>query len=254
MRVSIRPTAEDAASETARQIADLIRTKPDAVLGLATGGTMEPVYRALIEAHRAGLSLARVTTFNLDEYLGLGPDHPNSYRAYMRRHLFDHVDIDPAAAHLPDGAATDPEVVAARYEALIARLGPIDLQLLGLGRNGHIGFNEPTSSLGSRTRVKRLMRSTREANSRYFPSLAETPTLSITMGIATILEARRIVTLAVGSHKTAPVAAMVEGPIGGVCPGSALQMHPDTQVVLDEAAAADLRYTDYYRSAEEQDA
>lgn len=251
MHVSIRPDAAAATKEVVIQIAALVANRANVVLGLATGGTMEPVYDGLIAAHRAGLSFAGTTTFNLDEYVGLGAGHPNAYRSYMQARFFDHVDIDPTRIHLPDGHDADPAAAALRYEALIARHGPIDLQLLGLGRNGHIAFNEPTSSLGSRTRVKLLMPGTRAANSRFFDHPDQTPRLSITMGIATILEARKVLLLALGADKAEPVAQMVEGPISALCPGTALQMHPATRVVLDMAAGTGLIHAEYYRAVEE---
>lgn len=251
MHVSICPDPESATAAVVGQIAALVRARPNAVLGLATGGTMEPVYAGLIAAHRAGLSFSEVTTFNLDEYVGLRRDHPCAYRSYMQARFFDHVDIDPARTHLPDGHDPDPAAAARRYEALISLHGPVDLQLLGLGRNGHIGFNEPTSSLGSRTRVKLLMRSTREANSRFFDDPAQTPRLSVTMGIATILDARRVLLLALGPHKADAVARMVEGPITALCPGTALQLHPATRVVVDKDAGAGLIHAEYYRAIEE---
>ena len=250
MRIVLHDTAAAARQFAAQTIADLVRAKPAAVLGLATGGTMEPVYEGLIDAHRAGLSFGRATTFNLDEYVGLAEDHPQSYRSYMRHHLFDHVDIDPARTHIPRGDVA-PDQAAARFEAALAASGPVDLQLLGLGRNGHIGFNEPSSSLASRTREKTLTRSTREANARFFGAGETPPHSAITMGIGTILEARSILVLALGAAKAEAVRGMVEGPVTAMCPGSALQMHPAVTVALDEAAAAELAYLEHYREAED---
>lgn len=249
MRVSIQPDAAAAAAETVRVIAETLHERREAVLGLATGGTMEPVYDGLIETHRRGLSFAGATTFNLDEYVGLAPDHPQSYRSYMQARLFDHVDVDPARTHIPRGD-TEPEKAAQEYEALLAAHGPIDLQLLGLGRNGHIGFNEPTSSLASRTREKTLTRSTREANARFFGEGETPPVTAITMGIASIMEARQVLVLAVGEAKAAAARAMVEGPVTSMCPGSALQYHRHATVVLDEAAASELELRDFYAEAD----
>lgn len=247
MRILIRETAADAADRVAGIIAGRIARRPGMVLGLATGGTMEAVYDRLIARHRAGaFSLAQATSFNLDEYVGLAPDHPCSYWRYMREHLFDHVDIDPARAHLPRGDAPDAAAEAARYEAQIVAAGDIGLQLLGLGHNGHIGFNEPTSSLASPTRLKTLARATRQANSRYFARFEDTPRMAITMGIGTILRAEEVVLLATGPAKAEAVAAMVEGPVAALCPASALQLHPRATVVLDAAAAEALRLRDYY--------
>jgi glucosamine-6-phosphate deaminase len=234
-------------ARTAGIIADQLRQRPDSVLGLATGGTMEPVYADLVARHRAGdCSFARARSFNLDEYVGLAPAHPRSYHAYMQAQLFDHVDLPADRAHLPRGDAARPRAEAAAYEALIAAAGGIDLQLLGLGRNGHIGFNEPTSSLGSATRVKTLTQGTLDANRRFFDDAAAMPRYAITMGIATILRARRIVLLALGAEKAEAARDMIEGPVAAVCPASALQMHPATTVILDSAAAAGLRLRSYY--------
>lgn len=247
MKVLIFPTAEHAVSRVADTLRAQVRANPEAVLGLATGGTMEPVYRALI-AGAAGLSFARVTTFNLDEYVGLAPEHPQSYHAYMRRHLFDHLDMDPARLHLPRGDAESPNAEAARYDDAIGAAGGVDLQLLGLGANGHIGFNEPGSSLGSRTRIKTLTRKTRDANARFFGPGEEVPRYAITMGIATIMEAREVVLLATGPHKAEAAANTVEGPVSAFCPASMIQFHRHATVVLDEEAAADLRLRDYYQT------
>ncbi len=248
MKVLIHDDAESAIEHTAQLIAARLRRQPDAVLGLATGGTMEAVYARLIAAHRAGeVSFARARSFNLDEYVGLPPDHPMSYWAYMRHHLFDHVDMAPGAAALPRGDARDPEAEAAGYEQAIAAAGDIGLQLLGLGANGHIGFNEPTSSLASLTRIKTLTRGTREANARYFDDPAQVPRLAITMGIGTILRADEVLLLAYGAGKADAAAAMIEGPLSAACPASALQMHRKATVVLDQAAAAKLALRDYYQ-------
>ena len=246
MKVLICETHEAAINRTAELIEAQVRSRPRTVLGLATGGTMEPLYRRLSELHRAALSFAGVVTFNLDEYVGLSPDHPASYHSYMQERLFDHIDIDPQNAHLPRGDAADPRAEADAYERRIEEAGGIDLQLLGIGRNGHIGFNEPTSSLNSRTRIKTLTRSTREANRPYFDAGTEPPAYAITMGVGTILDARHCLLLATGASKAPAVAAMVEGPLSAACPASALQLHRKATVVLDQAAAAELRLTDYY--------
>lgn len=246
MKVLILDTPEQAVARTAGLIGEQLAARPDSVLGLATGGTMTPVYGALVADHRAGrISFAGVTSFNLDEYLGLPPSDPRSYRATMQAQLFDHVDIDPARTHLPLGDTPDPDAEAARYEAEIAAAGGIDLQLLGIGRNGHIGFNEPTSSLTSRTRVKTLSQETRAANAGFFPE-GDTPQFGLTMGVGTIMEARHCLMLATGAAKAQAVAAMVEGPVAAVCPASILQMHPRATLVLDRAAAGQLRLLSYY--------
>lgn len=247
MKVLIHETKGTATDCVAGLFADRLARQPDTVLGLATGGTMEAVYDRLIARHKAGeMSMGQATSFNLDEYVGLPPDHPCSYWHYMREKLFDHVDIDPNRAFLPHGDAPDAELEAERYEAAIVQAGDIGLQLLGLGTNGHIGFNEPTSSLASHTRIKTLTRSTREANARYFDSFDDVPRLAITMGIGTIMRAEEIVLLAFGAAKADVVAKMIEGPVSAACPASVLQMHRKVTVVIDEAAASKLALRAYY--------
>ena len=246
MKVLIFPNAELAVARAAEMIMSQVRARPDAVLGLATGGTMEPVYRAIL-AGASGLSFAGVTTFNLDEYVGLAPDHPQSYHRYMQHHLFGHLDIDPAKVHLPVGNADSPKAEAARYDAAIAAAGGIDLQLLGLGVNGHIGFNEPGSSLGSRTRIKTLTQKTRADNARFFGPGEAVPRYAITMGIETIMEAREVVLIATGPHKAEAVRNMVEGPVSTFCPASMIQFHRHATVILDEDAATRLQLRDYYQ-------
>lgn len=246
MKVLILDTPQEAVSRTVGLIGEQLAAKPDSVLGLATGGTMVPVYQGLVADHRAGrISFAGVTSFNLDEYLGLPPTDPRSYRATMQAQLFDHVDIDPARTHLPLGDTSDPDAEAARYESLIAAAGGIDLQLLGIGQNGHIGFNEPTSSLTSRTRVKTLTQETRAANAPFFPD-GEMPHFALTMGVGTIMDARHCVMLATGAAKAQAIAATVEGPVAAVCPASILQMHRHATLVLDRAAAGRLSLLSYY--------
>lgn len=241
MNVIVCDTARQAQHLVAERIIVALRARQALVLGLATGGTMRPVYDALVEAYRAGrVSFKTATTFNLDEYLAMSPDHPASYHAFMRAALFDRVDIDPSKTHLPLGDCIDPTMEADRYENLIRAVGGIDLQLLGLGFNGHIGFNEPGSSLWSRTRLVTLATTTREANARYFKTPEETPRQAITMGIATIMDARHGLLLATGAQKASIVKRMIEGPVHPDCPASVLQGHPATTVVLDRAAAADL--------------
>lgn len=248
MRVLLCADAATAAIRTADILASSVRGKPDTVLGLATGGTMEPVYARIVAECRAGrLDLSRVTTFNLDEYVGLAPEHPQSYRATMQRLLFTPAGIDVARTHLPRGNADDPAAEAARYDAAITGAGGIDLQLLGIGGNGHIGFNEPTSSLASRTRIKTLTQETVDANARFFGPGETAPVHAITMGIATVLEARHCLLLATGAAKAAAVARMIEGPLGADCPASALQMHPRVTIILDPEAARDLRMIEYYQ-------
>jgi glucosamine-6-phosphate deaminase len=246
MKVLILESAAAAVSRAAEITAALVRTQPQAVLGLATGGTMLPLYAELVARHRQGLSFAGVSSFNLDEYIGLAPDHPCSYHRYMREALFDQIDIDPARTCLPRGDAADPAAEAALYEQRIAAAGGIDLQLLGIGQNGHIGFNEPTSSLGSRTRIKTLTASTRRANRQYFDSDDAVPRFALTMGIATILAARTCLLLATGAAKAEAVARMIEGSVSASCPASALQMHAKAIIVLDAGAASALALRAYY--------
>ncbi len=248
MRVLLCPDAAAAAQRAADLVAEAVHARPLAVLGLATGGTMEPVYAALVAACRAGtLDLSQVTTFNLDEYVGLASEHPQSYRATMQRLLFGPAGMDTARTHLPRGDVPDPAAEALRYDAAIRDAGGIDLQLLGIGANGHVGFNEPTSSLASRTRIKTLAAATLAANARFFGPGEAAPAHAITMGIQNLLEARHCVLVAIGAAKAAAVARAIEGPLGADCPATALQMHPHATIVLDPAAAGDLELTEYYQ-------
>lgn len=231
--------ATEAAAAVADRIVSLVQSKPDAVLGLATGATMEPVYAAVIAAHRAGrVSFSRVSSFNLDEYVGLPTEHPGSYRSTMNRLLFEHIDIDPARTHVPDGMANDTDAAAEAYERQILQAGGIDLQLLGIGRNGHIGFNEPGSRLDSRTRRVELHAETLTANRAFFEDGC-VPQQAITMGIATILSARSILVLATGAAKKAAISQAFAGSFTPACPASALVGHPDVTWILDPAAAPD---------------
>ncbi len=244
MEIIIQPTPEAASAIAARIVAQTLQRKPNAVLGLATGSTPLLLYRELI---RLQLNWQRVRTFNLDEYVGLAPDHPQSYHHFMWEHLFQHVNIPKKNVHIPDGMAADIPKFCARYEKQIRAAGGIDLQVLGIGSDGHIGFNEPTSSLASRTRIKTLTAETRRDNARFFGSEEQVPHHVITMGIGTIMEARQIVLLAFGANKAEAVAGAVEGPVTAMNPASALQMHPVVKVCLDEAAASRLAKADYYR-------
>ena len=256
MEVIILPDAEAVAERAARIVCRMVACRPSAVLGLATGSTQLALYRHLVASCQAGqVSFAGVTTFNLDEYVGLAPDSPRSYRSYMAREFFDHVDISPARTHLPAcQPGQDPRAVGRVYEALIAGHGGIDLQMLGIGHNGHIGFNEPSSSLASRTRVKTLARRTVEDNRRLFDPREFQPGLAITMGISTIMEARRVLLLATGEHKAEAVQAALEGPITAMHPASVLQAHPRVRCVLDEGAASCLALREYYAWVQHQTA
>lgn len=249
MEVLILPTADRAAELVARIVARELRAEPRLVLGLATGRTMERVYRHLTDLHRqTGLSFAQCSSFNLDEYIGLPPDHPGSYRRYMDAQLFDHVDIAKARTHLPNGMAADLAEECRRYEQLIVQAGGIALQLLGIGADGHIGFNEPLSALRSRTREKALTPATLAQNAPMFGGdPARVPRRAITMGVGTILDSRRCLMLVTGAEKAGILARAVEGPITAMVTASALQLHPRCQVVADEAAAAGLQGTEYYR-------
>lgn len=211
-----------------------------ATLGLATGSSPLPAYAELIRRHREeGLSFAGARAFLLDEYLGLPAGHPQSYREVIRRELTDHLDIDPAAVHAPDGTRADPEAAAADYERLLAAHGPVDLQILGIGGNGHIGFNEPGSAFDSRTRVTTLTERTRADNARFFDRPADVPRRVLTQGLATITGARRIVLVATGEGKRAAVAATVSGPVTTDVPATVLRTHPHCTLVLDRAAAGE---------------
>lgn len=249
MEIIIKNDAADASATAARVVARLVREKPHAVLGLATGSTPLRLYRELVRMHEAeGLDFSRVTTFNLDEYVGLENDHEQSYHAFMWNELFSRINIDPKNVHIPDGMADDIPASCAAYEQAIAAAGGIDLQVLGIGSEGHIGFNEPTSSFASRTRIKTLTRQTVTDNARFFEGdESRVPRHCITMGIGTIMDARMILLLAFGEAKARAVTASVEGPVAAIMPASVLQHHPVAKVFVDEAAAKDLKLADYYR-------
>jgi glucosamine-6-phosphate deaminase len=248
MEVIIQPNARRAAQAAADFIAQALAAKPDLVLGLATGCTMEPVYELLAQKHReAGLDFSRCRTFNLDEYVGLAADNPCSYLYYMRQRLFAGVNIDLRNTHLPDGMAEDLNAECARYEKLITDMGGIDLQILGIGLNGHLGFNEPLSAFRSRTRLQTLSRMTRAQNAPLFPSLNRVPHCAITMGVGTILEARHCLLLATGTEKAKIVAEAIEGPLTAMITATALQLHPACTIVLDEDAAGRLQKNEHYQ-------
>jgi glucosamine-6-phosphate deaminase len=238
LRLVVLEDADAVADYASAHIAARLTAKPGLVLGLPTGETPRGIYARLVKAHRSGeVSFANAASFNLDEYLGLPPDHPASYHAYMREMLFRHVDIDPTRAHLPDGLATDATAEGLRYEQAIAEAGGIDLMVLGIGGNGHIGFNEPGSPFDSRTRPVRLTEATRAANAHSFPAGETVPASAITMGIATILDSREILLVATGPAKAAALAAALHGPESPQCPASVLRRHPAVTVVCDGAAS-----------------
>ena len=248
MEVIIQSTAGLAARTTAEVIARALSAKPDLVLGLATGCTREQLYDLLVQKHQAeGLDFSRCRTFNLDEYVGLAANDPCSYHHFMRRRFFDRVNLEPRNTHLPDGMAGDLAAECARYEARIAASGGIDLQVLGIGLNGHLGFNEPLSAFRSRTRVQSLSRVTRAQNAPLFASPLLVPRQAITMGVGTILEARQCLLLATGLEKADVVAKAIEGPLTAMITATALQLHPACTIVLDLNAASRLKENDHYQ-------
>jgi glucosamine-6-phosphate deaminase len=250
VEVVIVPDRDEAGRLVGGAVASLLARRPEAVLGLATGSTPLPVYADLARRCRAGeITFAGARAFLLDEYVGLPPDHPEAYRAFVARELEAHVDFPAGSVQGPDVRSTGPGLLAAcdDYEAALRSAGGVDLQLLGIGTDGHIGFNEPGSSLASRTRLKTLTDQTRRDNARFFPSLDDVPRHVVTQGIGTILRARHLVLLAFGHEKAAAVARAVEGPVGAMVPASALQLHPHATVVVDEPAAGELRQAAYYR-------
>jgi glucosamine-6-phosphate isomerase len=248
VEVVIVARPEDAAPIVADAYTRLLARTPSAVLGLATGSTPLGVYRELIRRHQQeGLSFAQVTTFNLDEYVGLPAGHPELYRTFIEREFTSHVDLDPARVHGPDGLAADLLAAAADYERAIADAGGIDIQILGIGADGHLAFNMPGSSLVSRTRLKTLTRKTREDNARFFDGdISQVPKHCLTQGLGTIMESRHAIMLGFGRNKAQAVAEAVEGGVSAHWPASILQMHPHATVVVDEDAASQLRLTNYY--------
>jgi glucosamine-6-phosphate deaminase len=248
MEAIIRPTADKAALLVKQIIAGELRRNSSLVLGLATGRTMESVYDLLVQKHRhEKLDFSLCRTFNLDEYVGLKPSDPHSYRYYMHEHLFSKVNIDPRNTHLPNGMAKDLEAECHEYETKITKCGGIDLQILGIGRAGHIGFNEPLSALRSRTRVKTLSPVTVEQNAAIFGGAERVPRRAITMGVGTTLDCRRCILLATGESKADVISKAVEGPITSMISATALQLHPHCTVVVDEAAGSFLKEKEYYR-------
>ena len=249
MEVIICKDAPSASSSAARVVARLVREKPNAVLGLATGSTPLMLYQELVRMHTDDeLDFSHISTFNLDEYVGLEKDHEQSYHSFMWENLFSHININPENVHIPNGMADDIPASCARYERNIAASGGIDLQVLGIGSDGHIGFNEPTSSFASRTRIKTLTRQTVADNARFFEGgEAQVPHHCITMGIGTIMDARMNLMLAFGEGKAESVAATIEGPVAAIMPASILQHHPVAKLFIDEPAATKLQLANYYR-------
>lgn len=247
MEVVVLPSYEAMCKAAAELVAEVLNEKPNAVLGMATGSTPLGLYQELVRMHREeGLDFAQVTTFNLDEYVGLRSNHPQSYHYFMQENFFQHINIAPTNIYIPSGTTSNYRAFCEWYERRITECGGIDLQILGIGSDGHIAFNEPGSSLSSRTRLKTLARPTIDDNARFFPRREDVPTYAITMGVGTILEARRLVLLGSGANKADACAAMIEGPVTSMIAASALQLHPDARVFLDESAAAQLQMRDYY--------
>lgn len=249
MEVVIVPDALAGGELIAAAIARLLARKPDALLGVATGSTPLPIYQALAAKVRAGsVDAARARVCQLDEYVGLPKGHPESYRSVVLREVVEPLGLTEASFMGPDGTAADIAAACVAYDRLLAESGGVDLQLLGIGTDGHIGFNEPCSSLASRTRIKTLTQQTRADNARFFDSIDDVPHHVITQGIGTILDARHLVLLATGEGKADAVALTVEGPVSAVVPASALQLHPHATVVVDEAAASRLKLSEYFRA------
>jgi len=249
MEIIITNDAITGSHRAARVVARLVREKPNAVLGLATGSTPQMLYEELVRMHQQeGLDFSQITTFNLDEYIGLPKEHPQSYSRTMWNNLFRHINISSENVHIPDGMAGGVPSTCAVYEKAIADAGGIDLQVLGIGSDGHVGFNEPISSFASRTRIKTLTQQTVADNARFFDGdESQVPHHCITMGIGTIMDARMILMLAFGANKAKAVAATVEGPMASIMPASILQHHPAAKIFIDELASENLKLADYYR-------
>tara|TARA_B110000467_G_C18206338_1_gene414749 strand:+ start:29 stop:835 length:807 start_codon:yes stop_codon:yes gene_type:complete len=254
MQVIIFDDAQQVADSAAQWVAELVNKKRNPVLGLATGSTPISLYKALVNKHKAGeLSFKNTTSFNLDEYLGIEGSNEQSYRHFMNENLFNHVDIDKNRTFLPTcKQGENPREQGLAYEEKIKDEGGVDLQILGIGANGHIGFNEPTSSLASRTRIKTLTKQTLDDNSRLFNSDEFQPTLAMTMGIATILDARYVILMATGKNKAKAAKAMITGALSAVCPASSLQLHENAIILLDKDAASELDDQEYYTWANVQ--
>jgi glucosamine-6-phosphate deaminase len=241
MLVIVKDNYDEISKEASQIVVDRLRKKPNLVLGLATGSTPLGLYKELIRMHKAeGLDFSKVTTFNLDAYVGLPPTHPQSYSYFMKENLFKHINIPERHIHVPDGMANDIDAFCDWYEEKMRKSGGIDLQVLGIGVNGHIAFNEPGSSLGSRTRVKTLTEKTRQDNARFFKSMSEVPRYALTMGVGTIMESKELLLLASKASKADAIKAAVEGPMTSQCPASIVQLHPKTFVIIDKEASSKL--------------
>lgn len=247
MRFIVVEDYESLSRKAAEFIGQEIISNPSMVLGLATGSTPLGTYRHLVEDAKSGkLDFSRVTTFNLDEYIGLPPSHEQSYSSFMWRHLFSEISIDPARVHLPLGLFEDAEAACAQYEKLIEQAGGIDLQLLGIGNNGHIGFNEPDDKLGARTHIVRLTEDTIQANARFFEKESEVPREAITMGVGTIMQAKKILLLASGWSKAKAIQQTIHGEVDTEVPSTVLQMHRDVTIIADFEAASLLDLSEVY--------
>ncbi len=241
MLVIVKENYDEMSKEAAQIVINRLSRKPNLVLGLATGSTPLGLYKELIRMHKEeGFDFSRVTTFNLDEYVGLPPNHDQSYRYFMWNNLFKHINVPERHIHVPDGMAQDIDAHCDWYEEEMRKVGGIDLQILGIGANGHIAFNEPGSSLGSRTRVKTLTEKTRRDNARFFKSMNEVPKYALTMGVGTVMDAKELILVANGAGKADAIKAAVEGPLTGQCPASVIQLHRKTFVILDKPAASKL--------------
>lgn len=247
MKVVIQRDYEHMSKVAAQIVGEVLNAKPNAVLGMATGSTPLGLYQELVRLHREEqLDLSRVTTFNLDEYVGLRMDHPQSYHYFMHEHFFQHVNIPRQNINIPSGTTSNYSAFCEWYERRIAECGGIDLQILGIGSDGHIAFNEPTSSLSSRTRLKTLSKQTIDDNARFFERREDVPIYAITMGVGTILDARKLLMVASGKAKAKAIAQAVEGPLTSMVTASAIQLHRDATVIVDEQAAAELTMREYY--------
>ena len=247
MEVIVKETALEMSKVAARVVAQVLNAKPNAVFGLATGSTPLGLYQELVRLHREeNLDFSQVTTFNLDEYVGLTQKDEQSYHYFMHENLFKHINIPKQNIYIPSGTTDNYAAFCNWYEQRIVECGGIDLQILGIGSDGHIAFNEPSSSLGSRTRIKTLAKQTIDDNARFFSSPDQVPVYAITMGVGTILEAKKILLLANGTKKACAVAQAVEGPVTSMITASALQLHRDCMCILDREAASELKMLDYY--------
>ncbi len=247
MEIIVNETYQELSKAAAKVIASVLNSKPNAVLGMATGSTPLGVYNELVRMHKEeGLDFSQVTTFNLDEYVGLRGTHEQSYHYFMRENFFKHVNIPRQNIYIPSGTTDNYEAFCQWYEHRIKEVGGIDIQILGIGSDGHIAFNEPTSSLGSRTRIKTLAKQTIDDNARFFANPQDVPIYAITMGVGTILEAKSIILLANGKNKAVAVAAAVEGPVTSMITASALQLHPEVLVFIDKDASSELAMIEYY--------